>query len=209
MNNSRKLVTPGERILSLREEFGLSRTEFQKKFGVNVDTLKSIELDRRSVTEEKAITFSQIFNHLGSDISPEYILTGEIEKNVSEHVSSYIDDFVIEREIDLIKKISKNLVFMRICDDTMSPIFNYGDIVAGIKINNISLFKNFIGTLCIVETIIGEKILRKVVSNSNEYIECSLLSSNMQQDTHNNVTVKSKYIAQVSRHWLISDLVRG
>ena len=178
---------------------------------MSAHTLKGYETNQRKISENQATFFTEIFNALGANISDAFILTGNNTiklNNPPIFHSSFSEEFQIEKEIDIIKHASPDLAFIKICDDTMFPVYKYGDVLAGKKISNAKLFERFIGQCCIIESITGEKVLRKILNTDTFCIHCMILNPMTKENINETHIIESTYIAQATRHWKVSELVQ-
>lgn len=203
-------ISPGERLLYLRQSCGMSRTFFEKKYKISANTLKSYEANQRRISYNQAVLFTEIFNALGAGITDEFILSGVTYINSDDPstvLSSFTEEFQIEREVNILKQSSPYLTFIKMCDDTMFPTYNCGDVLAGKTINNASLFERFIGKCCIIESESGEKVLRKILNTDQFFIHCAILNRMTKEKVEETQIIESKYIAHATRHWQVSELV--
>lgn len=182
----------------------------KKKYKISANTLKAYETNQRRISYNQAVLLTEIFNTLGAGINDEFILNGitQIKSDDSPIIlSSFTEEFQIEKEVNILKQSSPELAFIKMCDDTMFPTYKYGDILAGKKINNAQLFERFIGKCCIIESVSGEKVLRKILNTNMFCVHCAILNPMTKEKVEETQIIESKYIAHATRHWKVSELV--
>jgi hypothetical protein len=157
-----------ERLKRARLMAGLSRKEMgEGEFPIHADTYKGWEIGRfGGLTEKGAQKVIEKLKAHGIHCSVNWLLFGvgvppfEDYSGVStSQVDNAFEDqgAQISRELSVFKA-QKNAIDLYISDDSMSPWYLPGDVVAGIKI--LSMIRD--GVDCIVQLPSGELLLRKV-----------------------------------------------
>ena len=176
-----------KRLKCLREMTGLSRIKFQDRYGVPRGTLQNWETARfGGLTEKGAKNIVQVFHAEGISCSTDWLLFGTgsgptfIEKtsNSFKHEQSHdtptnqtsetnTQNSSITQELLLFRHHNKNTIDLIVVDDAMTPLWDKGDCIAGVKLfrENIKLA---IGKNCIVQTKEYGTIFRHVTQGEND-----------------------------------------
>ncbi|MBM3633444.1 MAG: helix-turn-helix domain-containing protein [Alphaproteobacteria bacterium] len=211
------IIERGKRLQALRKKVGLTRLAFAEQTGMSANTLKALELGDRELTPQKALLFSNLFSglfsvSLGEDVheaSFDYLFYGK-KDNPHEQKELFIndsDDLRMQNEISSLKS-NPSYATLQIQDELMSPLFNKGDIVAGKKIVNKSHFPYYQGCICIIESLEGNLMLRRVIKSDNRLITSCILNTNINSSTNIIEECEVKYIAQAIWHWHLSQLLK-
>lgn len=203
-------IERGQRLRSFRERAGLTRLEFSQKTGVSVNTLKSLELGDRELSSQKTLLFSNLFALMGIDVSFDFLFYGKEQKDsllIDSDTYLNDEDLNIQNEIDFFKKTNPSFLLLKISDRLMSPFFNEGDIVGGRKIKHREQFPLFHGYVCILETLEGDKRLRRVIKCQQQSIICCIFNTENNSPIFEEIEVIS--VAQATRHWRLSEVIRN
>jgi transcriptional regulator with XRE-family HTH domain len=208
------IIERGIRLRNLREKAGLSRAQFSQQTGMSANTLRALELGDRELSSQKARLLSHLFStlfsvSLGEDVhkaSFDFLFYGEEQQNPEkEKLTNSHDDGRIQNDLHFFTTNSAYTI-LKIMDDLMSPFYNKGDIVGGRKIISKGQFPNYQGRICIIETLEGDKILRKVIKCDNKKITSCILNTNMRQNANIIEEIEAHSIAQAIWHWHLSEL---
>lgn len=193
-----------ERIKLARNMLGLSRKEIEERFHISANTLQSWELGRNILTTKGAKRLSTFFVRQGLLCSDSWLLTGEgqlpkLLEGSESLPQTLTEDLVILSEIEAFKAINSDPVIIIIRDDSMEPVYNFGDYVAGNKRvgNDIA---RLVGTHCIVETGQGDTFVRKVLLGSKRSLFSLACINNYSQTQPIIPDVKLRYAAQIIWH---------
>lgn len=197
------LDTHAERVRFVRSLTNLSREEFEKKYGISRNTVKSWELSINSLTERSATQLSDAIKQEGFSCSPEWLIfgTGSPPKLLNSMEESFLDGLNEQSkmvyEADFFKKNYHNAIVTMITDQSMSPIYQLGDYVGGIKfetLTNLEQIKKFIGSICIVISSKGISLIRKIFLGNPDYVLLCPVNLEFQADV-----VKLEDIATVAK----------
>lgn len=207
MIKTAEAIERGNRLRTLREQTGLSRSQFAKEVNINEHTLKSFELGTRELPVQKAREYSRIFIFAGIDVSFDFLYYGKESEATDQNDTVINDDVSIQNEIIFFKKNNPLSIIFTTPDSQMSPFYNKGDIVGGQKVTKETQFPLLNGHVCIIEGPKGYQCLRRVIKTDRRKVMCCTLS------TDNGALpvieeVEAFSLAQVTRHWHISELVR-
>lgn len=199
----------GQRIKSLREKAGFSRSQFSSKFGISASTLRSYESGDTSIPDVKMAFFKNIFRDLGFDLDVFPTQTDTILDKESISPSSFhLNDINIKREIDFFKKINADFVLYTVTNNFMYPIFNPGDILGGIKNFDKGSFQKFCGIICIVLDLDSEKFIGRVLDVNKDSVFISPCNHSDARSYPFTEVKNTLAIAQVTRHWCLNGIVR-
>ncbi len=146
----------------------------QEQFYISVNTLQSWESDKNSLTTNGANKLQMAFARAGLVCSEEWLLTGKGQPPMLLHddiqpSSEITEDLCILRELEVFKAINPDAIAILITDNGMEPLYEIGDYVGGNKKKKDQILA-IIGQNCIVETIHGETLVRKVLRGSTEQL---------------------------------------
>ncbi|MBX9805038.1 MAG: helix-turn-helix domain-containing protein [Alphaproteobacteria bacterium] len=211
------LIERGKRLQSLRKKAGLTRLAFAEQTGMSANTLKALELGDRELTAQKALLFSNLFSSLFSvslgedahEASFDYLFYGKKKESDSnkEVPTPDQDTSLIQKEINLFKSNSSYLT-LTISDDLMSPYYNENDFVAGWKVINKNQYQMYQGQVCIIESSDGKRLLRRIIKIDNRKITTCIINTNVNPNINIVQEYEVRAIAQATRHWHLSELVR-
>lgn len=207
----------GKRLRNLRKKVGLTRAAFAEQTGMSANTLKALELGDRELTPQKALLFSNLFSglfsvSLGEDAHEacfEALYYGK-KKGISEQQDTLLqdtDDTRMQNDISFFDSNS-SYSLLTLEDDVMSPFYNKGDIVAGKKILNKKKFSSYQGYVCILETMDGNLLLRRIIKTDGHKVTSCSLNANL--GTNKNIVeeFEVRSLAQAIWHWHLSEVVR-
>lgn len=211
------LIERGKRLQSLRKKAGLTRIAFAEQTGMSANTLKALELGDRELTAQKALLFSNLFSSLFSvslgedahEASFDYLYYGK-RKEAAEQKESSSNDTDDERMQNEINYLTSNpsYLLLKIQDELMSPFYKEGDVIAGRKVTNKKQFHLYQGQICIIETLDGKKLIRRIIkTESNKIISC-ILNTSINQPTNIVEEFEGRAIAQAIWHWHLSEIVQ-
>jgi len=204
-NNSKNDM--GSRIREFRKKAGLSRAQFEERFGVSQRTLKSFENGQNPLNETKITLFKNIFSSIGYDLLQEL----SPSDTVGPHKKALMlesTDINVKFEIDYFKEKNPDYVLLTLSNKSMYPIYNVGDIIGGIKISDQSLYPKFFGTVCIVLDSSDEKYVGRLLKHSKTSAFITPLNNDAAREHPIQEIKEVESIAQVTRHWCLYDLVR-
>lgn len=218
MAKQNTLIERGKRLQSLRKKAGLTRLAFAEQTGMSANTLKALELGDRELTPQKALLFSNLFSSLFSvslgedahEASFDYLFYGKSKETPNEKdvPTPDLDTSLIQKEINLFKS-NTSYLSLTISDDFMSPYYNEGDFIAGWKVVNKNQFQAYQGQICIVESLDGKRLLRRIIKVDNRKITTCLLNTNINQHVNIVEEYEVRSIAQATRHWHLAELIRS
>lgn len=205
-------LTPGQRLRALREKLALNRFLFEEKTGINRNTLSAWEAGKLPLLPAKALLLSKIFEGLNVQVTDQYLLTGTGVPPIFTQEKGLIlpsldEEINVYREIEFFKKTHPACLILKITDETMVPFFNRDDIVAGYSTQKVQQFSMFSGRLCLIETTIGEKFLRKVLEIEGRAAKVSILNPHTLSTLPTVQKVNIRTIAQVTRHWHLNNRI--
>lgn len=203
----------GSRIRLIRENSGLTRKDFEEKFGISASTLRAWEEGSRILNPQKAKLLSYIFQCIGVNVSSCFLLTGEEEKVLSKNDADkkifdvdISQEISINREINVVKSLNPSLVFLQVQDSMMKPLLDKGDTVAGEIVENPHSFSKYIGKICILTKKDGDKIARKVLDIKDSVVKYACLNIFSEDTTEISNSTSIVSIAHITRIWRFSDL---
>lgn len=200
----------GHKIKELRKTLGFTRSAFEQEFGISRNTLKSIEYGVYKPNKNQSTILSNAFRSIGINVDPEFFLSDELSEHLSDNdfVISFSQEIDIEKEINLVKKQSPELVFVKMLGNEMCPFLNPGDVVAGIPAAK-DKWNQLEGKICIIENDMQIKCVRVVCYINEETDQAHCKTSNQQQENYKKIEkINLIKISPVSRHWIVSNLIK-
>lgn len=209
-----ELSTPearAERLRRIRNMANLNREEMCTSNGLNINTYKGWEIARygglpvdgaeraiRRVAKEGVICSTVWLLH-GEGQGPYSIPNESTDgKNKS---SKTEDKEIIIKEIMLFQSYYSHAIYIEVQDDGMSPIYEKGDFIAGIK-NYGEALHQLVGENCIIQGVDGKTIARclRRSENKNKY---TLMCINPQTQVDNPVIYDAEIesAALITRHY--------
>lgn len=160
------------RVKRLRNLANLSRKEMCDDDEMNVNTLKGWEIARygglpldgahkiikRVAREGVLCTVEWLLYEAGPAPS---VNVGQTTESYTQDTKKQPEEVSIQEELALFQKHYPNMLHYRISDDGMTPFYEEGDIVAGIKKVNHQI-DDLLGSNCIVQLANGQLLCRKL-----------------------------------------------
>jgi hypothetical protein len=193
----------GKRVRLARNILGLSRKDVDDKFHISIHTLQSWEVDRTPLTPKGAKKLEKLFAQVGLFCTEKWLLTGEghfptliTNKDTS---AGLTEELRILREIEAFEVTNPAPIVVVVADDGTEPLYNLGDYVAGNKRyeDGISCIA---GTACIVETVQGETLVRKLLPGKKSAFYNLACINNYSRQQPLIINVKLLYAAQIVWH---------
>ncbi len=206
MVKSNVIIERGKRLRNLREQTGLTRSQFASEVNISEHTLKSFELGARELSIDKAREYAKIFIFAGLDVSFEFLYYGNRAESLEKNDITANDDMNIQNEIIFFKKNNPSSIILKIQDSLMSPFYNKGDIVGGQKITDETQYPFLKGCVCIIESTTGNQTLRRILKVDHKKVVACILNTD---SSHNSPIVEETEvfsIAQATRHWRLSEI---
>lgn len=133
-----------ERIKRLRVKTKLSRTEFCRRYGIPLPTLKSWEYGGVKAMQSSGISaFVNGLNKEGVPCTLDYLLNGEMEATES------VTSINFAGEIKQFQQAHRNAVSFVVNDDSMAPYLPLNTLVLGTPVDLLSP-QNYLHRLCIL-----------------------------------------------------------
>lgn len=217
MKANNQNIERGKRLQQLRKKVGLTRLSFAEQTGMSANTLKALELGDRELTPQKALLFSNLFSglfsvSLGEDAHEAsfeslYYGTKTSLSASQEPLMPDGDQLRMQNDINFFISSTAHSI-LKIDDDFMSPFYNKGDVVAGKKVVEKKKFSLYQGHVCLIETLGGQIILRRIIKSDGQKITCCLLNTSSSQASTIVEECEANSIAQVVWHWHLSQVVK-
>lgn len=211
------------RLKFLRKMARLSMKEFAEHCNIGLTTINYWEQGYSSITVRGAKKVSQAMLREGIECSPLWLLSGlgvqpkiinpsklskinyysidSAQQRIQEENSSYTDE-KIKEELNLFQTIHPDNLFHHIDDESMSPLYCKGDIVAGKKLigENMQLANRMD---CIVEIEENKSIVRRVrtSSHSTNSFDLYVINSEASLEFSPLHNVKVRSLAPITRIW--------
>jgi hypothetical protein len=164
-------IARGERAKLLRTTLRLSRADCTRKFNIPIGSLQTWEEAwQGGLTPKGAKRLIEAYAQEGLICSLEWLYDGigpsptfshkevVVVPDEGEKPKTKRPNEDIQQELILFHKHNENAVDTIISDDALAPHFQKGDLVAGVRFFDKDL-KKAIGSLCIVETVSGDKLI--------------------------------------------------
>jgi len=158
----------GKRLVLLRKISGLNRSDFAKKYDLNIETVRSWEDGRKTGLSEKgARTMVRAFLKEGINCNTGWLLYGKGRKPEILHTGSHQNLALYEdkepqklpSEVRVFMEEHPDGIYLKIEDDGMEPLFSINDYVAGMQYFGEDI-PHLMGKYCIIETKAGDKYVR-------------------------------------------------
>lgn len=194
----------GNRIKLARNMLGLSRKELEERFHISVNTLQAWETDKNTLTEKGAKKLNAAFTRLGLLCTEDWLLTGNgqipilLQNNLA-LPNEMDEDICILREIEVFKALNPSPIVVIINDNGMEPIYSIGDFVGGNR-KSIHQIETLIGENCIIETLQGDTLVRKILKGSKRQfynLACINIATDQQPII---VDMKIRFAAKIVLH---------
>jgi hypothetical protein len=196
----------GHRLKRVRMMMELSRKAFERKYGISSGTLRGWEdAMTTGLTEKNVHRLVPVFKEAGVQCSIGWLLHGAgsapvVPKTKHPEVADLSDspllnaDAAIAAEIELFcKHHPQQAIYMQVSDDGMEPYYHEGEYVAGTRVFGDAI-DSIVGQHCIVETQMGEILLRLVRAGSKKdcyTLQCLNLSTRQPSPTLFDVALMS------------------
>jgi len=201
------LETPkarGARLTQLRKFANLTREAAAIKVDVATATFQDWEYGKHNgITEKRGQIFLEQLWKLGIKCNIEWLIYGigeepkrldnvliESEPNNSRLLKKIVEQQQIMTELEYFLQSNRDSIGLNIADDGMLPIYEIGNVVAGIKVNGKAINK-IIGLDCIVQLNDGSVLLRNL-QKAEEKNRYTLLCTN-----HNSMQKKVLYNVEI------------
>ncbi len=173
-----KLICPmgkGKRTRSARMLSGLNRLDFQNKYGIHVNTLKSWENPKgtKGLTYKGAQRFIAALKQEGILCTDHWLLTGVgagpriINSEMSiMHKEADKQDAIL-KEVQFFLDVNHNATVTVLTNNFMAPYYRQGDYVGGYKRPTDDLAE-CVNLDCIVETDLGEILVCRFVPTEHK-----------------------------------------
>ncbi|HJN37902.1 MAG TPA: hypothetical protein QF353_03905 [Gammaproteobacteria bacterium] len=165
-----------KRLKILRKMSEMSRRSFAEKHGISQGTLQNWETSRfGGLTEKGARRMLKALQGEGIYCSFEWLMYGfgeqprvqnHSENKVISNPLDYPANLSIDDELRYMSQLHSNSIYMIIDDNSMSPEYNRGDYVFGIKYTDFEI-SSVIRQVCIVELLDATKLLRYIRPSYN------------------------------------------
>ncbi len=189
------------RIKGIRMQLCLSRKKFEEITGISANTLQSWEAGKNHLTEKGALKLSQALEVVGLTCTVEWLLNGDgIPPRVqSSATDCWQEDEKLLKEVMYFETNNPSPIVSIVMDDSMSPIYELGDYVAG-SLRDGCEAEKLIGCNCIVTIDSGLTMIRKLNKGTNDQL--NLYSINLDTNAENAFVLDCKIqrIAQVIWH---------
>jgi transcriptional regulator with XRE-family HTH domain len=182
----------GLRLRYLREYASLERTEVTEIAGVTYGTYKDWEIGYFNIPRRRIDRIVNELNRRGFVCSAEWVELGE------GNFPSWSEDKKIKAELDIFFKVNPNAISFEIFNRDMLPVYQVGDIVAGVKLfgNDINLAIN---KDCILELDNKTRLFRQL-KKSDQQNGFNLICTNLESE--NPIIVGAKIISAAPIIWL-------
>lgn len=154
----------------VRHMVNMSRNDLEQ-YDLSAETLKNWELGRSSgLSDNGARRIVTVFKEIGVEVSVGWLLYGrgtppvipnELSQSSGELLQNEGEGLLFPEEISVFCKRSPHAICMQVEDDGMEPYYCVGDYVAGKRLYRDAIH-TVVGRNCIVETQMGEILLRRV-----------------------------------------------
>jgi hypothetical protein len=172
-------IEKAKRLKRVRNLANLTRKYITEQFHINMETYKGWEIARHGGLSRKgALKVCEIVKTRGVTCTPEWLLHGTgqgpkltevFEEGTDIEFPAYSRDKEKEqifRELNCFRNFQINTIDIIMQDDSMTPYYANGDVLAGIK--RYRKIHNVVGHLCIVQTRDGRVLVRKVEAGTED-----------------------------------------
>lgn len=190
------VASRGRRLKSLRKMANFSRKELTRKHGISASTMQAWEEGKSGgLTPKGARRIIMALRSEGLSCTAEWLLKGigQSPYLVEQLYAGEQATDGFEAELNFFRQNHEDAIDMQIVDDSMYPVYQLGDIVAGKKKigENIA---SAIGHRCIIETQAGDILCRKLLKGSKAgcyHLQSENLNTTVQAPFCYNVDVVS------------------
>ena len=169
-----------ERIKAARSMAGFAeRKAFCLKFNLPLATLEAWERGKNPLTLKGAKRIAEALKSVNIYCSEAWLIEGkgfsprtldeisvELDLSAPHTLSSIEDNLRIAKEISTFKTLNEGAIVTIVSDNGLSPFFEKGDYVGGVKYTGAFLDKG-LGKRCIVELIGGSMIVRLLIKGAH------------------------------------------
>lgn len=216
LENKPMLMDPASianRIKSTRMLSGHTRRSFSRQSEISVATLKAWEYpkgeSRNGLTQLGADRLVNAFKKCGISCTKKWLLCGEgpgpkVDSPIFQEFfdnqtsNEWDEEESILKDIESFKHNNPNSIVIMVPDNTMYPLFNYGDYVAGNKKQGAEL-KALIGLNCIVE-LVDKTIVRTLRAVSSNRYSLSTINETNSKNEASALNVKIVSAAEIVWH---------
>ena len=155
------------RVYHLRQLMGLSRSDMCRRYGIPRGTIQNWEAERYPLSEKGAQRLCMVADAEGIQVSEEWLRFGhgkapELSQLHRDTYTELTESMpFIKNELQYFKTHNENTIEMIVHDSHMEPIFQLGDVVAGIRYYHDDIIKAD-ACCCIVHTNEHGLLLRQV-----------------------------------------------
>lgn len=175
------LSDQASRLKKLRLYLGLTRKNFEIKFGISRHTLRAWEIGEKRFTDNAIKRVVDLLNSNGINCSFEWFLSGMGDspimlKESIDYASSIDFDPVNEKtlnEVLFFKQNNPGLEVLVVGDDRFEPLAHIGDYI-GLKQVDVNELDLYLESLAYVRCVEGEKFLSIITKTNTDYIFESL-----------------------------------
>jgi len=165
------------RLKKMRKMTHYSRKAFSEKYNMSQGTLQNWETARfGGLTEKGAHTMIHALSSEGIFCSFEWLMYGvgnspaitdtSTKKSIPvKNLNSAPEEELIKAQLKLFQSLNQDAVNFSVIDDSMSPLYKEGELLAGIKRTGKSIEK-LVNKTCIIETYDKKKMLRYIKKGS-------------------------------------------
>lgn len=177
-NSGSDSIRSGLRLKKARLMAGFTRQALESKYGISVNTLQAWESAKSPLSFKGANKIIQALQDSGLECSIDWLLHGigpsprlndeinipgmfSLQKQQNNNQLNWDDESAILREVECFRTSNLNSIVSIVTDDSMLPIYFIGDYVGG-KRKTTETFDKYIGINCLIETIEGMTIIRRL-----------------------------------------------
>lgn len=197
----------GVRLQLVRNFAKLSRRELCEKSGLNLNTYKGWEQARfGGLSQKGAEKIIAGLHSIGVACSLDWLLKGSGSPPyfLEESLISTSQQLDISRELIDFEKIYEGGIFLRITDDGMHPIYEEGDFVAGIKVDNENIH-SALNKNCIIKIKNGLSTVRYLRKSKKEKY-FFLIPININSEDPIGIETEIDFAAPILRHYTNHDI---
>ncbi len=163
----------GKRLRTARMMIGLTRKNLEERYGISASTVQAWEAAKAGgLTERGVARILPVLHQEGISCKAEWLLyeigagpqqcnspLSTLEQELTE--GSFLDNKLITQELLIFRSLHPGAIDLVVSDDGMGPNFHEGDYIAGIHRTG-DWIKSVLGLDCIVQTISGSTLFRRV-----------------------------------------------
>lgn len=206
------LIDRGERLRIVRSMLRMTIVEFAALCECGESTIRQWEQGRASgFTRKGAVKVCRVLEITPVACDIDWLLEGSqspphfkqakppTKLSLPVHTADSSDEKSIKVEIEHFSQTAAEPLIMRVQDDAMEPFFLKGDYVAGNRIFGLKI-NQLVGQICIVQTVDGLILLRKIHSQHSEKYRLLALNPNAVSEL---IMIESELVcaAAITRLW--------